>query len=105
RDLWLDLVGKRLRNRAADSYIVPMAVILREIAISGVRVEEQILVPVVILGIDRDGAALEADHLVRCALPFSSRAQENERLNFFPAARLIENLQLGVSGVEHAAAT
>ena len=66
----------------ADGDVVPVALILAEIAETFVRIEEEIFVPVVAFAVGENAAALEADHFVVGAAQFSARAERDHRFEF-----------------------
>src|SRR5215472_18643276 len=71
--------------------IVPVAVVLAEIAESLVRIEQNILVPAIGNALDMNGPALKSDHFVHRAPNFAARTQWNQRRIF--AGRFLELLQ------------
>ena len=82
-----------------------MAVVLRQIAEALVGVEQKVFVPTVANAFHHNGAPLETNHLVEVAAHFSARAQGNERMVRLGGLELLENLEIGVFGVQDRVAT
>jgi len=83
-----------------------VAVIFGEIANGLVRIEEDILVPVIADALDLDAAALEADDFVIHPAKFAARAQGNERpVSCGNGLKFLQDLKVGILGVEDGMAT
>ena len=68
--------GRRLPRDAVDDLdVVPMALVLAQIAEPLLAIEEQVLIPAVGLVVDLDRAALEADDLRVVAVERAARAR------------------------------
>src|ERR1700686_3786939 len=94
------------RKLFANADVIPVAVIFGEIANGFVRIEEDILVPVIADALDLDGAALKADDFVIHAAKFAARAQRNQRpVTSGNGLKFLKNLKIRVLGVEDGMAT
>src|SRR6185369_8377520 len=94
------LVGRRLD----DLDVVPVAVVLGEVAEPLVRIEEEVLVPAVRRPVDHDAANLVADRLPLLALERAARAERDLRLELLPRLEFLEDVEIRVARVEDAAA-
>src|SRR5580765_5955005 len=90
----------------ADAYVVPVAVIFREIVRGFVRIEEDIFVPVIADALDRDAAPLKSDDFVVCAAKLATSAQGDERRHFArDDLKFLQDLEIGVLRVQDRVAT
>src|SRR4029077_6902281 len=94
------------RQLFADAYVVPMAVVLAQIANALVRIEENVFVPIVGNSFDLTVAELKSDDFVIRAAEFAARTQGNQRFgNVSGCFELLKDGQIRILGIEDATAT
>ncbi len=81
----------RRRHRSQRGDVVPVALVLAEIAEPLFPVEEQVFVPAIRLVVDDDVAVLVADDLVLVTVEGAARAQRNLRHVTFSRLRFLED--------------
>ena len=92
------------RQRVERRHDIPMSRVLGEVAKFAIRVEEQVLAPLVRHIVDDDLADLEADDFTLDIEQLASGSQRNERLLANRIGVLLQDGDAGIGGVENRAA-
>src|SRR5260370_1190600 len=88
-------------QRLANTDVVPISVLFAEVANGLVRIEENVLVPIVSDSVNGGAAPLKPDDFVIRAAKLAARAKGNERLDFTGGGfELLKNCQVGIFGVQ-----
>src|SRR5712692_6863797 len=93
-------------QRLANADVVPMSVVFAKVANALVRIEQNVLVPIVSDPVNVGATPLEPDEFVVRAAQLAARAERNERFDIVrDGFELLKNREIGIFGVEDRMAT